>query len=126
MEFEEAVDNERDLMAAIAADIARACGGRVDRVKVRSIRESPVIVDLILCKGLCPDEQSTMDVFNILKKQVAREGSVLMLGQITCKAKELRLKKSFSKGDPKKSSNLKLLQGVPQVLLDLEQVITSH
>ena len=123
MESAETEGNQDDLKKNIAADIARACGGPLEKIKVRSLRESPVIADLIVCQGLDPTGKSTMEVFKLLQGQVANPDSVLMRGQATCKAKDLRLKQAFSQKEPRKSSNLKLLQGIPRTLLEVEQVI---
>ncbi len=126
MESAETEGNEHDLKKNIVADIARACGGQLEKIKVRSLRESPVIADIILCQGLDPTGKSTIEVFKLLKGQVANPDSVLMLGQATCKAKDLRLKQAFSQNEPRKSSNLKLLQGIPRTLLEVEQVMFSY
>ena len=122
MNPEESVGNEDTLKGMIAADVARACGGSFDKVKVRSLRGGPVIADLILCKGLHPDGRNTMEIFKLLSNQANDPDSVLRHGEVTARAVEVRLKKCYAKQEPKKSSNLKLLQGVPLVMLDLEQV----
>jgi hypothetical protein len=77
---------------AVALDVARACGGSVDRVKVLGIRAGSVIVDLVLCSGLHPDGLSSMDTFYLLKQQETSRGSLLLQGKVTSNLVELRLK----------------------------------
>jgi hypothetical protein len=97
--------------------------GPVDKIKVRSLREGPVIADLILCQGLHPDGKSPLEIFEHLKAQENNAESLLKHGEVTSKTVQLRLKKGYSKNEPRKANNLKLLQGVPRMMLDLEQVL---
>ena len=97
--------------------------GPVDKIKVRSLREGPVIADLILCQGLHPEGKSPLEIFQHLKAQEDDSESLLRHGEVTCKAVVLRLKKGYSKNEPRKANHLKLLQGVPRMMLDLEQVL---
>lgn len=97
--------------------------GPVDKIKVRSLREGPVIADLILCQGLQPDEKSPLEIFHFLNAQVKNSDSLLHHGEVTCKTVELRLKKGYSKNEPRRANHMKLLQGVPRMLLDLELVL---
>lgn len=122
MDFEETVGNHDSLMVAIATDVARACGGTVDKIKVRGLRSGPVIADLILCAGL-QEGKTSMNTFDFLKAQQKDPDSVLHKGAVTSKIIDLRLKKCYAKNQPKASANLKLLQGVPRMLLDLENVL---
>ena len=87
------------------------------------MREGPVVADLILCQGLHPDGQSPIETFRFLKAQVTNPDSLLIHGEVTCKTVELRLKKGYAKNEPPKTNHMKLLQGVPRMLLDLEQVL---
>lgn len=123
LESAETEGNEDKLKQEIASDIARACGGPLEKIKVRSLRESPVIADLILCQGLDPGGKSTTEIFKMLKGQMANPESLLMIGHATCKTTDLRLKQAYSQKEPRKSSNSKLLQGVPRTLLEVEQVL---
>jgi len=122
MDFEETVGNHDSLMVAIATDVARACGGTVDKIKVRGLRSGPVIADLILCAGL-QEGKTSMNTFDFLKAQQKDPDSVLHKGAVTSKIIDLRLKKCYVKNQAKASANLKLLQGVPRMLLDLENVL---
>ena len=129
-EMDTIVGIEGDLKREILENVAHSCGIHVGQVKVRSLRtggqySAAVIADLILCQGGQGNGKSTMALFQILKEQAANPESLLRQCKATCKASEARLKKKYSVSEPKKSSNLKLLQGVPQTMLDLEQVYAS-
>jgi len=83
---------EKKFQNAVALDVARACGGSVDRVKVLGMRAGSVIVDLVLCSGLHPDGLSSMDAFYFLKQQETSRGSLLLQGKVTRNLVELRLR----------------------------------
>jgi hypothetical protein len=130
MNFEEigGSENQEKMLRtknAIAADIARACAGPVEKIKVRSLRpgEGSVLADLILCQGL-KEEASTVDIFNLLKSQVTDSESLLKLGEVTCKVVEVRLKRRFYRNEPRKAGHLNMLKGIPRIMIDIEQVCT--
>ena len=107
----------------IAEDVAKACGGASDKVKVRGLRpaDGSVVADVILCEGLHKDGINTIDIFQFLSND--HPGSVFRQGKITHKTMEVRLKKGSIKILQRQTGQLRMLQALPDIMIDIERVL---
>ena len=119
----EAENDINRVKTMIAEDVAKACGGAFDKVKVRGLRpaDGSVVADVILCEGLHKDGINTIDIFQFLSND--HPGSVFRQGKITHKTMEVRLKKGSIKNLQRQTGQLRMLQALPDIMIDIERVL---